>query len=113
MGALELRERRLLLVLGALAGPERADVGGESRLLLGRAVVVLEHGVGLGHVIVHRLRGRGRSAVVGAAQVRGRSSAGPWQASLGTASGASHHVWSPQWVVSRPTSTTAGHSREC
>eukprot|EP00964_Phaeocystis_antarctica_P071699 scaffold43798_cov49-Phaeocystis_antarctica.AAC.3 len=36
-----------------------------------------------------------------------------WQASLGPASGASHHVWSPQWVVSRPTSTTAGHSESC
>jgi len=35
MGAVDLGERRLLLVLGALAGPERADVGGESRLLLG------------------------------------------------------------------------------
>ena len=36
------------------------------------------------------------------------ASAGPWQASLGPASGASHQVWSPQWAVSRPTSTTAG-----
>eukprot|EP00964_Phaeocystis_antarctica_P003371 scaffold1803_cov63-Phaeocystis_antarctica.AAC.2 len=58
MGALELGERRLLLVLGALAVPEGADVGGESRLLLGRVLVVLillEHGVGLGRVIVHRV----------------------------------------------------------
>eukprot|EP00964_Phaeocystis_antarctica_P015164 scaffold8364_cov72-Phaeocystis_antarctica.AAC.1 len=57
MGALEPGERRLLLVLGALAVPEGADVGGESRLLLGRvlAVVVLERGVGLGRVIVHRV----------------------------------------------------------
>eukprot|EP00964_Phaeocystis_antarctica_P114411 scaffold78380_cov61-Phaeocystis_antarctica.AAC.2 len=37
-----------------------------------------------------------------------RGSARPWQASLGPASGASHHVWSPQWAVSRPPSTTAG-----
>ena len=34
---------------------ERADVGGESRLLPGRVLVVLEHGVGLGRVIVHRV----------------------------------------------------------
>eukprot|EP00964_Phaeocystis_antarctica_P163614 scaffold140102_cov136-Phaeocystis_antarctica.AAC.1 len=55
MGAVDVGERRLLLVLGALAVPERAGVGGESRLLLGRALVVLEHGVGLGRVIVHRV----------------------------------------------------------
>eukprot|EP00964_Phaeocystis_antarctica_P000751 scaffold411_cov66-Phaeocystis_antarctica.AAC.3 len=107
LGALELGERQPLLVLGALAVLERADVGGESRLLPGRVLVVLEHGVGLGRVIVHRLRGRGGRAA-GAAQVRGRGSAGPWQASLGPAGGASHHVWSPQWAVSRPTSTMAG-----
>eukprot|EP00964_Phaeocystis_antarctica_P138797 scaffold103451_cov53-Phaeocystis_antarctica.AAC.2 len=55
MGAVELSERRLLLVLGALAGPERADVGGESRLLLGRAVAVLDLAVGRGRLVVHRL----------------------------------------------------------
>ena len=45
MGAVDLGERWLLLMLGALAVPERADVGGESRLLLGRVVAVLqEHG---------------------------------------------------------------------
>ena len=55
MGAVDLGERRLLLVLGALATWERADVGGESRLLLGRAVVVLEeHAVGHGRISVHR-----------------------------------------------------------
>eukprot|EP00964_Phaeocystis_antarctica_P009344 scaffold5067_cov65-Phaeocystis_antarctica.AAC.1 len=55
MGALEFGERRHLPVLGALAVPEGAGVGGESRLLLqGRAVVLLEHGVGLGHAVVHR-----------------------------------------------------------
>eukprot|EP00964_Phaeocystis_antarctica_P019063 scaffold10518_cov68-Phaeocystis_antarctica.AAC.2 len=37
-----------------------------------------------------------------------------WQASLGPASGASHDVWSPQWAVSGPISTTAGPLvREC
>eukprot|EP00964_Phaeocystis_antarctica_P138937 scaffold103634_cov65-Phaeocystis_antarctica.AAC.1 len=46
-------------------------------------------------------------------QVRGRGSAGPWQASLGPASGASRHVWSTRWVVSRTTSTRAGHSDSC
>eukprot|EP00964_Phaeocystis_antarctica_P051323 scaffold29934_cov52-Phaeocystis_antarctica.AAC.1 len=56
MGAVDLGKRRLLLVLGALAGPERADVGGESRLLLGRAVAVLdEHVVGRGRLVVHRV----------------------------------------------------------
>eukprot|EP00964_Phaeocystis_antarctica_P037775 scaffold21597_cov56-Phaeocystis_antarctica.AAC.5 len=56
MGAVDLGERRLLLVLGALAGPERADVGGESRLLLGRAVAVLEErGAGLGRWVVFRV----------------------------------------------------------
>eukprot|EP00964_Phaeocystis_antarctica_P016930 scaffold9321_cov52-Phaeocystis_antarctica.AAC.3 len=60
MGAVELGERRLLLVLGALAGPEHADVGGESRLLLGRAVTVLEeHAVGRGCVVVHQHPHRG------------------------------------------------------
>eukprot|EP00964_Phaeocystis_antarctica_P063427 scaffold38080_cov53-Phaeocystis_antarctica.AAC.1 len=54
MDALKLGDRRLLLVLGALA-VERAEVGGESRLLLGRVLVVLEHGVGLGRVTVHRV----------------------------------------------------------
>eukprot|EP00964_Phaeocystis_antarctica_P131188 scaffold95043_cov36-Phaeocystis_antarctica.AAC.2 len=53
MGAVDLGERPLLLVLGVLAGPEGADVGGESRLLLGRVLVVLERGVGLGRVVVH------------------------------------------------------------
>ena len=52
MDALKLGDRRLLLVLGALA-VERAEVGGGSRLLLGR--VLPEHGVGLGRVIVHRV----------------------------------------------------------
>eukprot|EP00964_Phaeocystis_antarctica_P022734 scaffold12647_cov59-Phaeocystis_antarctica.AAC.1 len=62
---------------------------------------------------------RGRSATgvqkgcIDGSQVCGRGSAGPWQTSLGPASGASHHVWSPQWAVSRPTSTTAGHSHSC
>ena len=56
MGAVDLGERRLLLVLGALATWERADVGGESRLLLGRAAVVLEeHAVGHGCISVHRV----------------------------------------------------------
>eukprot|EP00964_Phaeocystis_antarctica_P133269 scaffold97472_cov23-Phaeocystis_antarctica.AAC.1 len=57
IGAVDLGERRLLPELGALAGPERADVGGESRLLLGRAVAVLEGllAVGRGRLIVHRL----------------------------------------------------------
>eukprot|EP00964_Phaeocystis_antarctica_P019122 scaffold10549_cov59-Phaeocystis_antarctica.AAC.2 len=58
MGAVDLGERRLLLVLGALAVSEGADVGGEiggeSRLLLGRVLVVPERGVGLGRVVVHR-----------------------------------------------------------
>ena len=55
MGAVDVGERRLLLVLGAL---ERADVGGESRVLLGRAVAVLEeHAVGRGRVFVHRVAG--------------------------------------------------------
>ena len=54
MGAVDLGERRLLLVLGALA-MERADVGLGSRLLLGRAVGVLEaHAVGRGRLVVHR-----------------------------------------------------------
>eukprot|EP00964_Phaeocystis_antarctica_P010137 scaffold5552_cov52-Phaeocystis_antarctica.AAC.2 len=48
-----------------------------------------------------------------AGRVARRGSARPWQASLGPASGASHHVWSPQWAVSRLTSTTAGHSDSC
>ena len=64
MGALELGERRLLPVLGALAVLERTDVGGESRLLLGRVLVVLEHGVGLGRVIVHRAWPRRRRSAV-------------------------------------------------
>ena len=56
MGAVDVGERRLLLVLGALAVPERADVGGESRLFLGRAVAVLEeHAVGRGRLVVHRV----------------------------------------------------------
>eukprot|EP00964_Phaeocystis_antarctica_P043446 scaffold24930_cov69-Phaeocystis_antarctica.AAC.2 len=56
MGAVELGERQLLLVLRALAVPEGADVGGESRLLLGRAVAVLEgHAVGRGRLVVHRV----------------------------------------------------------
>ena len=42
-------------MLGALAGPEGADVGGESRLLLGRVLIVLEHGAGLGRAVVHRV----------------------------------------------------------
>eukprot|EP00964_Phaeocystis_antarctica_P122128 scaffold85781_cov61-Phaeocystis_antarctica.AAC.1 len=55
MGTVDLGERRLLLVLGALA-VERADVGGESRLLLGRAVAVLEeHAVGRGRLVVYRV----------------------------------------------------------
>ena len=55
MGAVDLGERRLLLVLGALA-VERADVGLGSRLLLGRAVGVLEaHAVGRGRLVVHRV----------------------------------------------------------
>eukprot|EP00964_Phaeocystis_antarctica_P129786 scaffold93666_cov34-Phaeocystis_antarctica.AAC.1 len=58
MGAVDLGERRLLLVLGALAVMERADVGGEiggeGRLLLGRVLVVPERGVGLVRVVVHR-----------------------------------------------------------
>ena len=54
MGAVDLGERRLLLVLGALAVSKGADVGGESRLLLGRVLVVPERGVGLGRVVVHR-----------------------------------------------------------
>eukprot|EP00964_Phaeocystis_antarctica_P081314 scaffold50862_cov65-Phaeocystis_antarctica.AAC.2 len=37
----------------------------QSRLLLGRVLVVLEHGVGLGRVIVHR-RGRGGVGGLGA-----------------------------------------------
>eukprot|EP00964_Phaeocystis_antarctica_P090027 scaffold57517_cov31-Phaeocystis_antarctica.AAC.1 len=60
MGAVDLGERRLLPELGALAGPERADVGGESRLLLGRAVAVLEdHAVGRGRLVVHQHPHRG------------------------------------------------------
>eukprot|EP00964_Phaeocystis_antarctica_P160642 scaffold132429_cov48-Phaeocystis_antarctica.AAC.1 len=57
MGAVDLGERRLLPELGALAGPERADVRGESRLLLGRVLVVLEGhlAVGRGRLVVHRL----------------------------------------------------------
>ena len=54
MGALELGERSLLLV-GALAVLERACLGGERRLRLGRVLVVLKHGVGLGRVTVHRV----------------------------------------------------------
>lgn len=34
---------------------ELADLGAESRLLLGGAVAVLEHGVGRGHAAVHRV----------------------------------------------------------
>ena len=50
------RSLRALVVLRALAVPEGADVGGESRLLLGRAVAVLEgHAVGRGRLVVHRV----------------------------------------------------------
>ena len=34
---------------------ELADLGAESRLLLGEVVAVLEHGVGRGHAVVHRV----------------------------------------------------------
>ena len=48
MGAVDL-----LLVLGVVL--ELADVGAESRLLPGEAVALLEHGVGRGRVVVHRV----------------------------------------------------------
>jgi len=63
MGAVDLGWRRLL-VLGVVL--ELADVGAESRLLLGEVVAVLEHGVGRGHAVVHCVAVRRSTEVVGA-----------------------------------------------
>ena len=52
MGAVGLGWHRLL-VLGVVL--ELADAGAESRLLLGKAVAVLEYGVGHGRVVVRRV----------------------------------------------------------